>query len=93
MLLRVMMLVLIGQISLIQVSADDSIKPMLSIFGKPLVAAEIPKDKVARSLVELGRTLYHEKRLSRDNSISCNSCHDTKGFGVDGEKFSIGFNN
>ena len=93
MLFRVMMLVFIGQISLIQVSADDSIKPMLSIFGKPLVAAEIPKDKVARSLVELGRTLYHEKRLSRDNSISCNSCHDTKGFGVDGEKFSIGFNN
>ena len=44
-----------------------------------------------RAKVELGRTLYHEKRLSRDNSISCNSCHDTVGYGVDGEKFSLGF--
>jgi cytochrome c peroxidase len=74
-------------------SADDSIKPWLTIFGKPLKTLELPKDKVALSLVELGRTLYHEKRLSRDNSISCNSCHDTKAFGVDGEKFSVGFNN
>ena len=93
MLLRVMVLALFGQISLLEISADDSIKPWLTIFGKPLEALELPKDKVALSLVELGRTLYHEKRLSRDNSISCNSCHDTKAFGVDGEKFSVGFNN
>ena len=93
MLLRVMVLALFGQISLLEMSADDSIKPWLTIFGKPLEALELPKDKVARSMVELGRTLYHEKRLSRDNSISCNSCHDTKAFGVDGEKFSVGFNN
>ena len=93
MFLRVMVLALFGQISLLEMSADDSIKPWLTIFGKPLEALELPKDKVARSMVELGRTLYHEKRLSRDNSISCNSCHDTKAFGVDGEKFSVGFNN
>ena len=88
-----MVLALIGQLSLLEISADDSIKPWLTIFGKPLKTLELPKDKVALSLVELGRTLYHEKRLSRDNSISCNSCHDTKAFGVDGEKFSVGFNN
>ena len=93
MFLRVMVLALIGQLSLLEISADDSIKPWLTIFGKPLKTLELPKDKVALSLVELGRTLYHEKRLSRDNSISCNSCHDTKSFGVDGEKFSVGFNN
>ena len=93
MFLRVMVLALIGQLSLLEISADDSIKPWLTIFGKPLKTLELPKDKVALSLVELGRTLYHEKRLSRDNSISCNSCHDTKAFGVDGQKFSVGFNN
>ena len=93
MFLRAMVLALIGQLSLLEISADDSIKPWLTIFGKPLKTLELPKDKVALSLVELGRTLYHEKRLSRDNSISCNSCHDTKAFGVDGEKFSVGFNN
>lgn len=53
----------------------------------------MPKESVAKAKIELGRTLYHEKRLSRDNSISCNSCHDTKGFGVDGKKFSVGFDN
>ena len=93
MFLRIMLLALIGQLSLLEISADDSIKPWLTIFGKPLKTLELPKDKVALSLVELGRTLYHEKRLSRDNSISCNSCHDTKAFGVDGQKFSVGFNN
>jgi cytochrome c peroxidase len=73
------------------VAADDSIKPFLAVFGKPLKAAKMPQKAVERARVELGRTLYHEKRLSRDNSISCNSCHDTVGYGVDGKKFSLGF--
>ena len=57
MLLRVLVIALFGQISLLEISADDSIKPLLSIFGKPFVAEEIPKDKAARSIVELGRVL------------------------------------
>ena len=40
--------------------------------------------------VELGRLLYFDKRLSRDNSISCNTCHDTLKYGVDGLKLSKG---
>ncbi len=70
---------------------DESLKPFLAAFGKPLKAADLPKDKLQSAKVELGRTLYHEKRLSRDNSISCNSCHDTVGYGVDGKKFSLGY--
>ena len=81
------------QSSLLSVMADYSVKPYLAVFGKPLDVVKIPEEKLAKARVELGRTLYHEKRLSRDNSISCNSCHDTKGFGVDGEKFSVGFDN
>ena len=73
------------------VKAEISIEPYLPIFGQPLKAAVLPQDPVELARVELGRTLYHEKRLSRDNSISCNSCHDTKAYGVDGEKFSLGF--
>ena len=72
------------QSSLLSVLADDTVKPYLAVFGKPLEVVKIPEEKLAKARVELGRTLYHEKRLSRDNSISCNSCHDTKGFGVDG---------
>ncbi|MEO9869994.1 cytochrome-c peroxidase [Ekhidna sp.] len=40
--------------------------------------------------VVLGKALFFEKRLSIDNSISCNSCHDIKKFGVDNLDFSNG---
>ncbi|MGM0636648.1 MAG: cytochrome-c peroxidase [Bacteroidota bacterium] len=39
---------------------------------------EIPDEKVA-----LGKKLYNDKRLSKNNTISCNSCHDLNSFGVD----------
>ncbi len=42
--------------------------------------------------VELGRRLFDEKRLSRDNTISCASCHDLARGGVDGLPHSIGIN-
>ncbi len=67
---------------------------ILPIFGDPLHAVvSVPRSEVDQNRVELGRILYHEKRLSRDNSLSCNSCHDTQGFGVDGKQFSVGFHN
>lgn len=40
--------------------------------------------------VELGRTLYHDGRLSKDGSISCASCHDLAKGGTDGERYSTG---
>jgi cytochrome c peroxidase len=41
--------------------------------------------------VELGRHLFYEKKLSRDNSQSCGSCHNQKlAFTDNGRKFSIG---
>lgn len=44
------------------------------------------------AMVELGRKLYFEKRLSVNNSQSCNSCHvvDNGGGGVDNEPTSPG---
>lgn len=38
----------------------------------------------------LGEQLYHDVRLSGDNSISCASCHDLARGGTDGERFSDG---
>ncbi len=65
---------------------------LLPLFGQPLQSAVgVPRSALETLQIELGRTLYHEKRLSRDNSISCNSCHDTQGYGVDGKQFSEGF--
>ena len=38
------------------------------------------------ALVDLGRMLYYEKRLSKSQKLSCNSCHDLAAFGVDGRQ-------
>ncbi len=40
--------------------------------------------------VLLGEKLFHDTRLSRDNSISCASCHDLKKGGTDQKQFSTG---
>ncbi len=31
----------------------------------------------------LGKNLYYDKRLSKDENVSCNSCHNLETFGVD----------
>lgn len=57
---------------------DEPIKPL---------AAKLNLD--ARK-VNLGRSLFHDKRLSKDNSLSCASCHDIAAGGVDGKQFAVG---
>jgi cytochrome c peroxidase len=54
--------------------------------------AETPKEtnetKVAT--VALGRMLYFEKRLSKNGSQACNSCHPLDQYGADGQATSAG---
>jgi cytochrome c peroxidase len=53
---------------------------------KPIpLKVEVDSRKVA-----LGKQLFHDPRLSRDNTVSCASCHDLSKGGVDGRKHSIG---
>lgn len=40
--------------------------------------------------IELGKTLYFDPRLSKDGTISCNSCHNLMGSGTDLRPHSIG---
>ena len=40
--------------------------------------------------VELGKNLFHDKRLSADDTISCASCHDLNTAGVDNKPVSDG---
>ncbi|MDR0747208.1 MAG: cytochrome-c peroxidase [Helicobacteraceae bacterium] len=40
--------------------------------------------------VELGYALFHDPRLSKDDTVSCASCHDLFSGGVDDTKFSVG---
>jgi cytochrome c peroxidase len=40
--------------------------------------------------VVLGRMLFYDTRLSKSQTIACNSCHDLSNYGVDGEPTSEG---
>lgn len=40
----------------------------------------------------LGKQLYMDTSLSKDGKVSCNTCHDTKTFGMDNQVFSTGIN-
>jgi cytochrome c peroxidase len=40
--------------------------------------------------IALGRMLYFDKRLSKDRSVACNSCHQLDAYGVDGKPTSLG---
>jgi len=70
-----------------------------SAYATPGVAPEFANEPVqplpqsvptdARK-VALGLQLFHDPRLSADNSISCASCHSLSTGGVDGKKVSPG---
>jgi len=58
----------------------------------------VPFKNLNKDRVNLGRILFHDKRLSKDNTISCSSCHIIKeggddnipvSVGVDGQKSSL----
>lgn len=54
--------------------------------------AEMASDRhpVTEERITLGRMLYYETRLSKNQDISCNTCHDLAKYGVDGEPTSSG---
>ena len=52
---------------------------------RPIEEIEVNPDKVT-----LGRALFHDPRLSEDNSTACVSCHDLANGGDDGLRVSVG---
>lgn len=58
----------------------EPIRPLESPVG-------LPDDKV-----QLGKLLFHDVRLSHDNTISCASCHNVSEGGDDGKTVSTGIN-
>jgi cytochrome c peroxidase len=49
-----------------------------------------PENPVTEAKVALGKKLYSDAGLSRNNTVSCNSCHNLATFGVDNEPTSAG---
>jgi len=52
-----------------------------------LTAADRPR---TAALVDLGRMLYFDDRLSNHHDLSCNSCHPLADYGADGRALSLG---
>jgi len=51
----------------------------------------IPKDNpMTPEKISLGRQLYMDPRLSKDGTVSCNSCHNVMASGGDNRAFSAG---
>lgn len=51
----------------------------------------IPADnELSAAKIELGKQLYFEPRLSRDNTVSCATCHNPDKGWSNGERFGIG---
>ncbi|MCI0359976.1 MAG: cytochrome-c peroxidase [Planctomycetaceae bacterium] len=68
-----------------------SAEPMLGQPPLGLKPLTIPADNpLTADKVELGKQLYFDKRLSRDDTISCASCHDPKKGWSNGEAFATG---
>ncbi len=57
--------------------------------GEPIrpIADKLEYDEAK---AELGRILYHDTRLSVDNTVSCASCHGLNTAGVDNKQYSEG---
>ncbi len=62
----------------------DYVQPQELITPIPV---SIPFDK-RKAL--LGRKLFSDTILSKDNTLSCSSCHDLENGGDDGRRFSVG---
>ncbi len=67
-------------------------KTALSMFGTLPLVAENPNNPVTDEKVSLGKMLYFDNRLSKDNTQSCNTCHNLETYGVDNLSTSPGNN-
>lgn len=67
-------------------NGGDEKDPVYANIVLPLAAPTgLNPEKIA-----LGRKLYHDTKLSGDNTVSCASCHDLKKGGTDQAQFSTG---
>jgi cytochrome c peroxidase len=60
------------------------------IFGTLPDEASNPKNPITPEKITLGRMLYYDPRLSKNQDVSCNTCHPLDRHGVDGEPTSTG---
>lgn len=72
-----------------QVSAEFNPRLLRRFSPVRNVMASDPSS-VTEELVTLGRLLFFDERLSKNQKLSCNSCHSLERYGVDGARTSTG---
>lgn len=72
----------------------DSFPNLLSdaqaIFKQLPTEAQSEENQITPEKIVLGKMLFYDKRLSKNNSQSCNTCHNLSSYGVDNESTSEG---
>lgn len=68
----------------------DAINPRLLRRFAPVARLGAEPPATTPAMVDLGRMLWYETRLSRDHDITCDSCHALASYGVDGRRTSRG---
>ncbi|MBI4877295.1 MAG: c-type cytochrome [Acidobacteria bacterium] len=71
--------------------SSPAIDPVQLGMFAPLPDSFPPKaDALTEEKIGLGRMLYYDTRLSKNQTLSCNSCHLLNNYGVDGHPTSDG---
>lgn len=74
--------------------SDMEISQLANKFFSPLPELDLEGlSDQQKKWVELGKTLFFETKLSRDQNVSCASCHIMEQFGVDNLRVSPGDKN
>jgi cytochrome c peroxidase len=72
-------------------AADDVLRARAAgVLGALPLNAATPERPIDAARVDLGRMLYWDKRLSKDDTVACNDCHLLDRYGVDGAPTSTG---
>ncbi len=74
-------------VALLSGAGDSWRWPLPDWVPPPVVPADNP---MTREKVELGRHLFHDRRLSRDGSMACASCHEQARAFTDGKAVATG---
>ncbi len=72
------------------VAVPEINRDMLAIFGTLPEEVAPTGYEMSEELIDLGRMLFYEPRLSINGNMSCNTCHGLNNYGMDGLRFSFG---
>ncbi len=76
------------------ISAEEmaKYKQSAAMFAVLPTEALNPENPLTKEKIALGKALYYDNRLSKDETQSCNTCHDIANYGVDNKPTSPGDN-